>query len=172
MLRWDEIKDEPCSIARTLSVVGERWTLLILRNCFMGERRFEGFQKQLGLTRHLLASRLKSLVDQGVLNKVPYQQKPLRYEYKFTAKGLELYPIIMALGQWGDRWMSPDGAPLEYEHKACGKKTRLIFACSECREPVQATDIIPKLGPGIKPYLKNPDFQERWGELLARRQEK
>ncbi|MGH7123950.1 MAG: winged helix-turn-helix transcriptional regulator, partial [Stellaceae bacterium] len=89
-MRWDEIRGMPCSVARTLSVIGDRWTLLVLRDAFLRTRRFEDFQRQLGVTRHLLASRLRKLVAAGILAKVRYQEKPTRYEYRLTEKGLEL----------------------------------------------------------------------------------
>jgi DNA-binding HxlR family transcriptional regulator len=91
-MRWNKLEEEACSVARTVSVIGDRWTLLILRDCFLRVRRFEEFQARLGITRPLLASRLRKLVKDFVLAKVPYQQRPLRYEYRLTEKGLDLYP--------------------------------------------------------------------------------
>ena len=91
-MRWNELSEENCSMARTVSVIGDRWTLLILRDCFLRVRRFEDFQERLGITRPILANRLKKLVDEFVLVKVPYQQRPVRYEYRLTQKGLDLYP--------------------------------------------------------------------------------
>ncbi len=88
-MKWKELEEEPCSMARTIAVIGDRWTLLILRECFLRTRRFEGFQSALGITRHLLAERLKKLVRQGILRRVPYQESPKRHEYILTQKGLE-----------------------------------------------------------------------------------
>src|SRR5258708_27124640 len=105
-MRWNELSGENCSMARTISVIGDRWTLLILRDCFLRVRRFEDFQERLGITRPILANRLKKLVDEFVLLKMPYQQRPLRYEYRLTQKGLELYPIVMAIVYWADRHTS------------------------------------------------------------------
>ena len=99
-MRWDEIDKQICSVARALSVVGERWTLLILRDAFFGTRRFDQFQQNLGVTRHRLSERLGKLVDSGVLVKVAYNQNPLRYEYRLTRKGLALYPVMMSLARW------------------------------------------------------------------------
>ncbi len=122
-MRWDDIDKQVCSVARALSVVGERWTMLILRDAFLGTRRFDQFQSNLGITRHRLSERLTMLVEQGVLVKVPYHQRPLRYEYRLTRKGLGLYPVLMSLARWGDEWMDKGrGAPLEYVHHSCGKK--------------------------------------------------
>jgi DNA-binding HxlR family transcriptional regulator len=112
-MRWNELSEENCSMARTVSVIGDRWTLLILRDCFLGVRRFEDFQQRLGITRPILASRLKKLVDEFVLVKVPYQQRPTRYEYRLTPKGLDLYPIVMSIVHWGDVHMAgKKGRPL------------------------------------------------------------
>ena len=110
-MRWNELSEENCSMARAVSVIGDRWTLLILRDCFLRVRRFEDFQERLGITRPILASRLRELVDEFVLVKVPYQQRPLRYEYRLTQKGLDLYPIVMAIVHWGDvTWPIRKGA--------------------------------------------------------------
>jgi DNA-binding HxlR family transcriptional regulator len=104
-------------------VVGERWTLLILRDAFYGTRRFEQFQKSLGITRHRLSERLNKLIDQGVLTKVQYSEKPPRSEYRLTRKGLALYPVLMTLGRWGDEWMDRgEGAPVEFFHQRCNRK--------------------------------------------------
>ncbi len=94
-MKWDNIQEFPCSVARALSIVGDRWTLLILRDSFMGTKRFDKFQKQIGLSRHRLTDRLNKLVEHEILRKTPYQEKPVRYEYKLTRKGVELYPVLM-----------------------------------------------------------------------------
>src|SRR5258708_26801880 len=96
-MRWGNLEQEACSVARTVSVIGDRWTLLILRDCFLRVRLFEEFQARLGITRPLLASRLRKLVNDFVLAKVPYPQQPLRYEYRLTEKGIGLYPILMSI---------------------------------------------------------------------------
>ncbi|QIB50630.1 helix-turn-helix domain-containing protein [Pseudomonas sp. OIL-1] len=148
-MRWEELEQQPCSIARTLAVVGDRWTLLILRDCFLGVRRFDAFEKRLGITRHVLAERLKKLVEHGVLSKVPYQQRPLREEYRLTDKGLELHPAILALVSWGDRYMADErGAPVRHLHKGCGLAMRPVTVCSECGEPVTARDVRVEAGEG------------------------
>ena len=124
-MKWDALEEEPCSLARTIGVIGDRWTLLILRECFLRTRRFEGFQSALGITRHLLAERLKKLVRQGVLRRIPYQESPKRHEYILTQKGLDLYPIMMALVHWGDTHMVDErGRPLLHEHRKMRKDLR------------------------------------------------
>lgn len=150
-MKWDDVGEIPCSVARSLSVLGDRWTLLILRNAFLRMRRFEDFQANLGLTRHLLASRLKRLVSEGILERVAYQQAPARYEYRLTDKGRALHPVLMTLTAWGDRWMDQGkGPPLLYQHKHCGKLMKPTLVCSECGEPVEAHHVVPLAGPGLR----------------------
>jgi DNA-binding HxlR family transcriptional regulator len=155
-MKWDALEEEPCSLARTIGVIGDRWTLLILRECFLRKRRFEQFQSALGVTRHLLAERLKKLVRNGVLRRVPYQETPKRYEYILTQKGLDLHPILMALVHWGDTHMLDErGRPLLHEHKKCGKLFDPVMVCSECREPLFAKEVITRPGPGARPPRPN-----------------
>lgn len=145
-MRWDEIRGMPCSVARTLSVIGDRWTLLVLRDAFLRTRRFEDFQRSLGLTRHVLAGRLRKLVEAGILERVRYQEKPARYEYKLTEKGRDIYPVIVALLRWGDRWMSDEkGPPLTLKHKACGHDMHPTLVCPGCGEPVGPHDVTASL---------------------------
>lgn len=148
-MRWQDLDQQPCSLARSLAVVGDRWTLMVLRDCFLGIRRFDDFEKRLGITRHVLTDRLKKLVEHGVLGKVPYQQRPLREEYRLTEKGMELHPVIMALVSWGDRHMADErGAPVQHVHKGCGQVMSPVTVCSECGAPVSARDIRVQVGPG------------------------
>lgn len=149
-MRWDDIDLQVCSVARALSVVGERWTLLILRDAFYGTRRFEQFQASLGITRHRLSERLTKLVEQGVLTKVRYSEKPPRYEYRLTRKGVALYPVLMTLGRWGDEWMDRgEGAPVEFFHQRCGQKFRPAVTCSECGEVLRPQHVTPMVGPAL-----------------------
>jgi DNA-binding HxlR family transcriptional regulator len=146
-VRWDEIGGVPCSVARTLSVIGDRWTLLVLRDAFLRVRRFEDFQRRLGVTRHLLAGRLRKLVDGGILEKVRYQDKPARYEYRLTEKGRDIYPVIVSLLRWGDRWMVDEaGPPLKLVHKKCGHRMHPTLACPGCGEPIDPHDVVPDFG--------------------------
>ncbi len=172
-MRWDDIDQQACSVARTLSVVGERWTLLILRDAFFGTRRFDKFQKNLGITRHRLSERLGKLVEHGVLVKVPYNNKPIRYEYRLTRKGLGLYPVLMSLTRWGDEWMDAgEGPPLEYLHLACGNKTNPVLTCHECGEALRPEGVSVRVGPGLQDLAaemenegeRNPEIQN----LLSR----
>jgi DNA-binding HxlR family transcriptional regulator len=148
-MKWNDLEEENCSLSRTLAVVGDRWSLLILRDCFLRVRRFEDFQGRLGITRHLLADRLKKFVSHGVLRRVPYSDKPKRYEYIFTPKGLDLYPVIMSLVHWGDVHMIDErGRPVIHRHKACGHFFDPVLACSECGAPITARDVEVHIGPG------------------------
>jgi len=152
-MKWDNIQEFPCSVARALSIVGDRWTLLILRDSFMGTKRFDKFQKQIGLSRHRLTDRLNKLVEHEILKKVPYQEKPVRYEYKLTRKGVELYPVLMTLAKWGDKWMDGgEGPPMEYLHTQCQHKMSVDLCCSECGEAINPKEVIPQFGPGLKAY--------------------
>ncbi|WP_372026596.1 helix-turn-helix domain-containing protein [Tistrella mobilis] len=149
-MRWNELDEEHCSIARTLSIIGDRWTLLILRECFMRVRRFEYFQNRLGITRHVLADRLRKLVEAGLLVRVPYQERPLREEYRLTEKGLDIYPVLMSILSWGDRWRTDsEGVPVLHRHLDCGHHFRPVVSCSECGEPLDPRRVSPEPGPGI-----------------------
>src|SRR5687768_7420595 len=110
-MRRTSFEDMHCSVARTLDVVGEWWTMLIIRDAFRGVRRFEDFQRSLGIARNVLTARLQRLVDEGVIERRPYQDNPLRHEYRLTAKGLDLYPVLVSLMQWGDRWKAGRAGP-------------------------------------------------------------
>ena len=150
-MRWEDIDKQLCSVARSLSVVGERWTMLIIRDAFLGTRRFDQFQANLGVTRHRLSERLGKLVEAGVLVKVPYNDRPVRYEYRLTRKGLGLYPVLLTLARWGDDWMDQgEGPPLEYIHHKCGHKTRPVLACSECHAPLRPEEVSLQMGPPLR----------------------
>ena len=141
-MRWSEIGEQDCSVARTLSVIGERWTMLVLREAFMRTRRFDDFQRATGAPRPVLSARLAALVAEGVLERVPYGSHRARYEYRLTEKGLDLYPVIVSLLAWGDRWMADDtGPPVELRHKGCGAVMHPELACPECGEWLAARDV-------------------------------
>jgi len=141
-MRWDGLSDQDCSLARSLAVVGDRWTLLVLREAFLRVRRFDEFQARLGIARRVLTERLTLLVDEGVLEKVQYNDRPVRHEYRLTEKGLGLYPVILSLVHWGDRHYAGDrGPPLLHKHKACGRDFTSVLTCSECGEPVDPRDV-------------------------------
>jgi len=141
-VRWSDVGKLDCTIARTLSVIGDRWTLLILRDAFLGTRRFEVFQSSLGITRHRLADRLRKLVQPGVLRRVRYQDAPARFEYRLTEKGIDLYGVIVMLAGWGDRHMAGRGGPsVERVHRGCGHVAALHLTCDHCGDIVTARDM-------------------------------
>lgn len=150
-MRWRDIGDLTCSIARSLSVVGDRWTLLVLREAFLRTRRFEDFRSHLGMPRHRLADRLRKLVEHGILERVRYAEHPPRYEYRLTEKGTDLYPVIAALVRWGDRWMAGDaGVPIELVHHPCGHAITPRLTCPDCHQPIEARDMRARLGPALR----------------------
>jgi len=157
-MRWNEIGDLTCSVARALSVVGDRWSLLVLRDAFLGIRRFEDFERDLGASRHRLADRLKKLVRHGILERVRYQAHPPRFEYRLTEKGKDLYPVVVSLTKWGDRWMAGKaGPPIELVHKSCGRMAMPRLACPECGEAVSARDMVARPGPALRRRHPKPD---------------
>jgi DNA-binding HxlR family transcriptional regulator len=138
-----------CSIARTLDVVGEWWTLLILRDAFRGTRRFDDFQASLGMARSVLTARLHKLTDAGVLDKRQYSEHPPRYEYRLTEKGLALFPVTAALLRWGDDWAAgPAGPPVQLVHAPCGEAMHPELTCPRCGGAVSADNTRSVPGPG------------------------
>jgi len=159
-MKWDDIDQQACSVARALSVLGERWTLLIIRDAFRGTRRFDDFQRSLGVTRHRLSERLGKLVDEGVLTRVAYMERPTRYEYRLTRKGLALYPVLMTLSQWGDDWMDDgNGPPQRYRHSLCGKQTRAVLSCDECGDPLRPEEVSAQAGEVLSTYVAHLNAQ-------------
>jgi DNA-binding HxlR family transcriptional regulator len=139
-----------CSVAQSLELVGEWWTLLIVRDLFLGVNRFDQIQKRLGIARNVLTARLGTLIEAGVVSKSLYQDNPDRFDYRLTEKGRDLWPVIEAMRTWGDRWAAPDGPPLEMVHRSCGHKTHAQLVCGECGEPVAAGSFRAQPGPGAR----------------------
>jgi DNA-binding HxlR family transcriptional regulator len=137
-----------CSLAQCLEIVGEWWSLLIVRDALLGVTRFDEFQRRLGISRSILTQRLTTLVDAGVLSKHPYSEHPPRYAYQLTDKGRDLWPVITTMRQWGDKYAAPDGRPLELVHKNCGEITTAVLTCSACGEPLGPRDVRSVPGPG------------------------
>ncbi|MFJ6674576.1 winged helix-turn-helix transcriptional regulator [Actinosynnema sp. NPDC091369] len=141
--------DMACSIARTMDVVGEPWSPLILRDVYVGISRFDQLQDDLGISRKVLAERLKWLVEQDVLERREYSARPPRHEYALTPKGVELVELLMVMVRWGDRWTAGEaGPPVLYRHHACGRVAHVELRCSECGEPMGPTDVDVLPGPG------------------------
>ena len=143
-------------MARALSIVGERWTLLIIRDAFKGTRRFDEFYRNLGVTRHRLAERLTGLVEAGVMTRVPYCDRPVRYEYRLTRMGLGLYPVLMTLGSWGDVWLDKgQGPPTEYWHAGCGSLAKPVLSCSECGDSMRPEEVSARPGPIMQTFIES-----------------
>ena len=148
-MKWDELADQQCSVARSVAVIGDRWTLMVLRDCFLGVRRFEAFQARLGISRSIVTERLNLLVAEGVLGRRPYQDRPVRHEYRLTDKGLALHPVIMAMVHWGDAHLAGEaGPPVLHRHLSCGCQFDPVMVCSECREEVTPRQVQVLVGPG------------------------
>ncbi len=124
--------DQDCSVARALEVVGERWTILILRDAFLGVRRFDDFQRSLGIARNVLQARLRRLVDEGLLERRRYQERPVRHEYCLTARGEDLWPVLLALMEWGDRHRTEGAAAPRAVHRGCGGALTQRCTCTAC----------------------------------------
>ncbi len=147
-MKWNALASERCSLARALSAVGDRWTMLILRDAFLKVRRFDDFEASLKISRRMLTERLQALVNEGLLERHPYSQRPLRHEYRLTEKGLALYPALLALVHWGDDWYAgADGPPVRHRHKGCGEHFHLVPTCSHCAAPLTARDVVAELQP-------------------------
>ena len=141
-MRWDEIDDSLCGLARTLGVIGDRWTKLVLREAFLGTRRYDDFQHHLAAAPHIVAARLKKLVENKVLEKRRYQDRPPRYEYRLTERGLELYSAVIALITWGEKWLkSTEGPATIRTHKSCNHRLHVVTTCAACGEVVTARDV-------------------------------
>jgi DNA-binding HxlR family transcriptional regulator len=133
--------DPSCSIAGALEVIGDRWSILILRDAFRGVRRFDAMQRDLGIARNLLTDRLNKLVSHGVLEKQLYQEHPPRYEYRLTAKGIDLSPALVALMHWGDQWLTDGEPPVRLIHERCGQTLEQVLVCWHCDETVTPLQI-------------------------------
>ncbi len=143
--------DFHCSLARTLDIVGEWWTPLVIARIAVGLRRFDDIQRDLGVSRKVLAERLDTLVERGVIERRPYQEHPPRYDYVLTEMGGDLVPALMALLAWGDRWAADDsGPPARLNHLHCGRDTEPTVCCSQCGEPLAYRDVIMRPGPGAR----------------------
>lgn len=150
---WDEIANSVCPIARSLAVLGDRWTMLLIREFFLGTRRFDALQAQTGMSSHLLASRLKRLERAGIIERRQYQARPPRYEYRLTPKGLDLHGVVLALRAWGMRWsgLDPDGEPaVALIHKTCGSAISDLTFHHDCGQVLLPQDIQTTFGDAFR----------------------
>lgn len=145
-----DTSDWPCTIARAVDQIGDSWTLLIVRQACLGTRRFEDFQRELGIGRNVLARRLAELVDAGLFRRVEYQQRPVRHEYRLTDQGRDVYPILAAMAAYGERWLTgPEGTPLVLHHTTCDHDMVAEVTCSHCHEPIDVRAVRARPGPGF-----------------------
>lgn len=148
-MKRTDTSEWPCTIARAAAVLGDHWNLLIIRQACLGTRRFDDFQRELGIGRNILTGRLGDLVDEGLLRRAQYQNSPARFEYRLTDKGREVYPILAAMAAWGDRWLvGPEGTPLVLHHTTCDHDMHAVVTCSECAEPLDVRELRATAGPG------------------------
>lgn len=129
---------QTCTIARAAALVGDEWTIVILREMFLGTRRFDDFLRHTRMSSHLLSQRLKKLETAGIVSRTAYSERPPRYEYRLTEMGRALWPIVVSFKQWGDRWLNDGETPVALVHKACGAVTEPRMTCSKCGEPMDA----------------------------------
>jgi DNA-binding HxlR family transcriptional regulator len=150
--------DMQCSVARTLDIVGDTWTPLVLRDIALGISRFDAIQRNLGLSRKVLAQRLRSLEEHGIVARTAYQDSPVRHDYRLTEKGKDLAMILIAMQRFGDKWVfGTDNAPIVWHHLGCGQQSEPVVCCDRCGEPVGPDDALPAPGPGFDP-TQNPEL--------------
>jgi len=148
-MKRTQFADQPCGVARAMDIVGELWAFMIIRNVFLGVRRFEGLRANLAISRKVLSERLELLVERGILERRQYQDRPPRHEYRLTPMGVDLFPVLMALARWGNRWLAgAAGPPIEFVHRKCGQVTTARVVCNGCGDDLGAHNVQPKLGPG------------------------
>ncbi len=141
-----------CTIGRAMDILGERWTFVVLREVFNGIRRFDDMRRHTGIPRQVLTNRLALLVDQGILRREPYREQGQRerHEYRLTAKGLDLYPVMVAVARWGDRYLAdPSGPPVEFTHRDCGAVVELHARCAAGHDLADPRDVVSRPGPGV-----------------------
>jgi len=146
-----------CTVGRTMAILGERGTLVVLREVFNGVRRFDDMRHHTAMPRQVLTNRLSLLVDHGILRKEPYQVpgERARHEYRLTPKGLDLYPVMVAIARWGDRYVAdPEGPPVEFAHRGCGARASVVLECGEGHRIDDVRQVAPRPGPGARPLAQ------------------
>jgi DNA-binding HxlR family transcriptional regulator len=144
-----------CTVGRTMTILGERWTFVVLREVFNGVRRFDDIRRHSGIPRQVLSNRLALLVEQDVLHRVPYREpgERERHEYRLTEKGFDLYPVLVAIADWGDRYLAdPDGPPVEFEHLGCGARVHSYLECDQGHRVERQREVVTRRGPGAQPF--------------------
>jgi DNA-binding HxlR family transcriptional regulator len=144
-----------CTVGRTMAILGERGTLVVLREVFNGVRRFDDMRRHTAMPRQVLTNRLGLLVDHDILRKQPYQEpgERVRHEYRLTPKGLDLYPVMVAIAAWGDRYVAdPEGPPVEFAHRECGARMSAVLECADGHRVDDVRQVVPRPGPGAHPF--------------------
>jgi DNA-binding HxlR family transcriptional regulator len=144
---------DTCTIGRSMEIIGEKWTLVVLREIFSGVRRFDDMRVRTRIPRQVLANRLATLVEHGVLRREPYREPGarVRHEYRLTGKGLDLYPVLIAVAKWGDTYLcEPEGPPLEFAHRECGAPVHVEVHCANGHHVAENRDVAPRPGPGAR----------------------
>ncbi|MCX5166667.1 winged helix-turn-helix transcriptional regulator [Streptomyces antibioticus] len=163
-MRRTSFANWPCSVARTMDLLGDAWSPLVLREAFYGVRRFDAFQQELGIARNTLSERLRRLVEAGLMEKRAYDTQPVRHEYLLTESGRDFYGVILAMTHWGDRWLADEaGPPVITRHESCGHDAHGEVVCSHCKEPLAWEDVTARPGPGYpRKLLDRPDVRRRF----------
>ena len=161
----DAFASQNCSVAQPLAFLGERWSILVLRLIFVGFRRFDEIQGELGIATNVLAQRLATLVDEGIVEKRLYSEHPERFEYRLTEKGRDLQPILLAFLRWGDKYTAASGPPLETIHTECGHAFHMVPTCSHCGEEVNPRNVRARPGPGA-----TKEQRQRFERISERRE--
>jgi DNA-binding HxlR family transcriptional regulator len=146
---------ENCTVGRTMTILGERWTFIVLREVFNGVRRFDDIRRHSGIPRQVLSNRLALLAEQDVLRRAPYQDpgERARHEYRLTPKGFDLYPVLVAIADWGDRYVAdPVGPPVEFTHRECGSTVHAVLECRKGHRVDRPRDVVTQIGPGAQPF--------------------
>jgi DNA-binding HxlR family transcriptional regulator len=149
-----DVSLDNCTIARAMAILGEKWTVVVLRDVFTGVRRFDEMRERTGIPRQVLTNRLATLVDVGILRRVPYREPGARerHEYRLTDKGFDLYPMLVALREWGDRYLAdPEGPALATVHRDCGSEVGVALRCTDGHELMSPRDVLPRPGRGARP---------------------
>ncbi|GGK85743.1 winged helix-turn-helix transcriptional regulator [Mangrovihabitans endophyticus] len=144
---------ETCTIGRAMEILGERWTVVVLREIFNGIRRFDDMRRRTGIPRQVLTNRLASLVGHGLLRREPYREPGarLRHEYRLTGKGFDLYPVLIAVAEWGNRHLAePEGPPLLFAHRGCEARVRVEVRCEHGHQPIPPREVAARPGPGAR----------------------
>jgi len=143
-------RPENCSVARAMDILGERWTMLIMREAFYGVRRFSDMQRNLGIARNILSTRLQTLVRAGILERRLYHEEPERFEYRLTQAGRDLYPAVIAIMKWGDEYLADEAGPPVVLRHTCGDVIDPVLVCNCCGRPLHPHDVTPEPGPGAQ----------------------